>query len=286
MKRFLLIITLIAFLFGALFLLLSAGYNIINKYFKPNDNVVSVFSDTRLNLVIEDELIVADGPPLVIDEEIFLPFSVVKKYFDPTINWDEEPQRLQYTEDKLIRMRTDNLEALVNNQPLKLNVPVIEQDDIIYIPIAVLTDLYEIELDYLKNSNVVIIDYHNSIRQVAEPIVEDAVIRLGPSIKEPIIRKLSIEEEEAEANKLSVFKEYKDWYKVRTASGEIGYVSKDHVVLTKLYMLKLPPDEKGTPPKWVPESGKVSLVFDQFRTTVRMYKDNMGDSVDIVSLPG
>jgi spore germination protein YaaH len=285
----LLIVTLIALLFGSVFMLIRAGYKYINKYIndnlKPNDKVVSVFSETELNLIIEDELITAESPVLIIDEEIFLPFGVVKKYFDSTINWDEATSTVTITtEDKLIRMRTDNLDALVNNEPLKLNVPVIEQDGIIYIPIDVLKDLYEIEIMYQKTSNAVIIDYRNSIIQIAEPISEDAVVRMGPSIKEPIIRKLGTAPGDSEESRLRVFKEYKDWYKVRTSWGEIGYISKEHVVLTRMYMSKLPPEKKGTPPRWVPASGKVSLVFDQFRTKrPDLSKINMGESIDVVS---
>ena len=285
MKRFILIVTLIAVILGTIATLGYAGYRYIDKYFKPNSNVVSVFSEFEINLVIEDEIVEAEAPPLVIDEEVLLPVSVVKKYFDSNINWDEATSTVTITtKDRLIRMKTDNLDALINNEPLRLNVPVTKENDTVYIPIDFLLDFYEIEMTYLKSSRVVIVDYLNSIIQIADPISEEAVVRTGPSTKEPIICELSLDSDRAEENRLRVFKEYKDWYKVRTSRGEVGYIDKEFVVLTRLYMYEVPWEDKGTPPLWVPDSGKISLVFDQFRTArPNLASINMGESVDIVS---
>jgi len=47
-------------------------------------------------------------------------------------------------------------------------------------------------VSYVEKSNVVIIDYKNSIKQIAEPIDPEAVVRKGRSIREPIIRKFDL----------------------------------------------------------------------------------------------
>jgi len=56
-------------------------------------------------------------------------------------------------------MKTDKLDAIVNNQPITLNIPVTVENDVVYIPIEFLAEFYGIEVSYVEKSNVVIIDY-------------------------------------------------------------------------------------------------------------------------------
>ncbi|MDD4188609.1 MAG: glycosyl hydrolase family 18 protein, partial [Eubacteriales bacterium] len=285
MKRFLIIVTLIAFVAGTIALLAYAGYDYAyNRFFKPNETVVSAFSGTGMHLVIEGNVIEEGAPAVMMDEEILIPFNIVKEYFDPYINWDEATSTVTITtKDRLIRMQTENLNALINNEPIQLNIPVRINNGIIYIPIDFLKDFYEIDITYISETDVTIIDYRNSIRQTAQPLTTDAVIRTGPAISYPIIRKLSVAVGYSEINIMRVFEEYKDWYKVRTIFGEIGFINKEDVVVGRMYMENIPVEEKNTA-LWLPENGKISLVFDQFRTTrPNLMEINMGTGVDVVS---
>ena len=110
MKRFLLIIALIAFIIGTVFVLVRAGYYVYNTFIKTNEEVVEVFADGSMNLVIEDEVIIGEAAPRIVEEQILLPIRVVREYFDPYINWDQDEDIVTITtEDRLIRMRTNNL---------------------------------------------------------------------------------------------------------------------------------------------------------------------------------
>jgi len=95
---------------------------------------------------------------------------------------------------------------------------------VVYIPIEFLAEFYGIEVSYVEKSNVVIIDYKNSIKQIAEPIDPEAVVRKGRSIREPIIRKFDLSSGDTAENTLRIFEEYDKWYKVRTWDGAIGYI--------------------------------------------------------------
>jgi len=67
---------------------------------------------------------------------VLLPFDIVKEYFDPHIFWDEALGKVTITtKDRVIRMKTDKLDAIVNNQPITLNIPVTVENDVVYIPI-------------------------------------------------------------------------------------------------------------------------------------------------------
>ena len=202
-------------------------YTIYYFNYMPNDSVVAAFETDGLNLVVEGEIVYSKNPPKVIDQEILLPIEVVKKYFDENIYWDDNLKKVTITtKDKLIRMKTNELEAMVNNKPVNLNIPAVEENGEVFIPIEFLSDLYNIDINYLNEQNVIIIDYRNRMIQVAEPIDEEAVIRKGRSIKYPIIERFDFENSEDEENILRIFEEYDKWYKVRANNGAIGYIEK------------------------------------------------------------
>jgi spore germination protein YaaH len=249
-----------------LFILVISGLAVIPLgyylYFKPNNNVVPAFSEGELYLVIEGEQAISGNKPKLLEGEMLLPFEVVKEYFDPNIFWDEALEKVTITtKDRVIRMKTDNLNAIVNNEPITLNIPVTKDNDVVYIPIEFLADFYGIEVSYIKDSNAIIIDYKNTIRQIAEPIDSNAVVRKGRSIRYPIIKKLDMDTENADKNTLRIFEEYDKWYKVRTWDGAIGYIEKRFVVVKRMIVQELPQENEGKT-VWKPEKGKLNLVWD------------------------
>lgn len=231
-------------------------------YFVPNSSVVPAFAEGTLNLVVEGEHVTMASPPKIIDEEILLPIETVRKYFDPYIWWDEELKVVTITTgNRVIRMRTDNLDALVNNEPIKLNIPAQIDNGVVYIPIDFLSEYYNIEINRVKSNNVIIIDYRNSIREIAEPISSEACVRKGKSIRYPVLKKFNLNTEKQEDNLLRVFETYDGWYKVRTSDGIIGYIESKHVVIKKLLVNELPV-RKSYEPEWKPEKGKLNLVWE------------------------
>lgn len=238
-------------------------YAIYYFNYMPNDSVVAAFETDGLNLVVEGEIVYSKNPPKVIDQEILLPIEVVKKYFDENIYWDDNLKKVTITtKDKLIRMKTNELEAMVNNKPVNLNIPAVEENGEVFIPIEFLSDLYNIDINYLNEQNVIIIDYRNRMIQVAELIDEEAVIRKGCSIKYPIIEKFDFENSEDEENILRIFEEYDKWYKVRANNGAIGYIEKKHVKVKWLTVNSIPPEEQRREEPWKPENGKINLVWE------------------------
>lgn len=261
MRKIISIAILIIFLIGVIGGIAYAIY-----YFNtiPNNSVVAAFETDGLNLVVEGEIVLSKNSPKIVDEEILLPIEVIKKYFDPNIYWDDNLKKVTITtENKLIRMKTNELEAMVNNKPVNLNMPAIEENGEVFIPIEFLSDLYNIDINYLKDQNVIIIDYRNRMIQIAEPISEEAVIRKGRSIKYPIIKRFEFKDSENnKENILRVYEEYDKWYKVRTSNGAIGYIEKKYVKVKWLTVNLIPPEEERREETWKPENGKINLVWE------------------------
>lgn len=251
---------------------------------KPNNELVSAFTEGRLGLVIDGEQDVSAQQPKLVEGEVLLPFSIVKQYIDEYIYWDETLDIVSVTtQNRVIRMKTDSLDALINNEPMKLNIPVIKEDGQVYVPIDFLADLYSIEINYIESSNVIIIDHKYVDRQVATAISLKAVVRKGDTIKFPIIRRLDADASE-EDKQLLVFEEYEEWYKVRTWDGAIGYIEKQFVEVENVPALEQPSVAQENTSDWKPESGKVNLTWDQvYKRRDDLSAMNGIDGLDVVS---
>ncbi|HHW49760.1 MAG TPA: SH3 domain-containing protein [Clostridiaceae bacterium] len=271
----------IVFLFVIMFLG-GAGYLIYYFLSMENQEVIPAFSEQNINLVIEGDVITEKHDPRIVEEEILIPFDTIKKYIDPYIYWDEKARKVTVTtKDRVIRMKTENLTAMVNNEPMELNIPVIEDGGVIYIPIEFLSDFYNIEVSYLRENNVIIIDFKNSVVQQAGLIDEKAVIRSGRSRRYPIVKKFDAGVVNDET--LRVFEEYDEWYKVRASDGTIGYIEKRFVVIKRIFVNKLPEMESGNN-AWKPEDGKINLVWEQvYSKRIDVSAISKMEGLDVVS---
>jgi len=248
-----------------------------------NDKIVPAFDVNKLNLVIGGNVIDAENKAKYVNNEVLLSFDLVKEYFDPYIWWDENLGKVTVTtKDRVIRMQTDNLNALVNNEPIELNIPVTVENNIVYVPIDFLSEFYNIEINYIEKNNVIVIDYINSVIQTAEVIEDGAAIRTGRSVRYPMIRRISLEEAQNEENKLRIFEEYDKWYKVRTSDGAVGYIQKKHVVANNPVIAKLPEPEKKDS-TWKPQNGKISLVWEMIWSKPDISKLEVKKGVDVLS---
>jgi hypothetical protein len=131
----------------------------------------------------------------------------------------------------------------------------------VYLPIDFLKDFMAMKIHYGRQTNWSTLILVNKLYQIGYPLSADAVVRRGMDIKEPIVRRFTLEEINSEKGRLIVFAEYESWYYVRTADGILGYIQKDQAVKTEMIMTRgstlLSEDTAPTLPQ-----GKLSLVWD------------------------
>lgn len=255
---------------------------IYNKYFKANEAFVSCYDSADTVLVIEGDEILDKNPPRVQEGQILMPFDTIKAHIDPYIWWDETLQKVTVTtNDKVIKMETDKLNAFINDQPLELKFPATKIDGVLYLPIEFLSSFYKINIRYNSQSNVVIVDRQDVIHRIGYPVSSDAVVRKGKHISYPIIKKFDSPDLNSENSKIYVFEEYDKWYKVRTEEGFIGYIKKEDIVI-KSYEIGIIPHEIRERPK-LPQ-GKISLVWDQMYSPTKAYLERKKEEgIDIMS---
>lgn len=249
---------------------LAYGFFKINH---SNENLIAAFEEGALNLIIEDQYITSPHSLKIVDGEILLNFDTVKKYFAPSIKWDKNSEKvIVSTKDRIIKMKTKSLTSFVNDKPLSLNIPIIQEKDVVYIPIEFLSDFYGIIVTHIEDNNVVLIDYKTDFVQVANVIESGAVLRNGRDSKHPILRKFD-DVEENNKNQMRIFEEYDKWYKVRTWDGVVGFIEKQYVVakiVTGTILGEKDKEESGeeldTESFSEVENGKINLVWDMVYT--------------------
>jgi spore germination protein YaaH len=243
------------------FLVAAAMVYFILYLILPNNRMVPAFDDMETHLVIGGDIIDSKYEPKIVNGEILLPIGVVKERIDPHIYWDEKLKKVTITtQDKVIRMKTDSLNAVINNKSVKLNIPVKSIQNAVYLPIEFLSELYGIKVKYIAFSNVVVVDKITAAEKIAEPI-KKVVVRRGNSKHYPIIRKLDSKTDKAEDMKMKVFNDKGKWYKVRTSDGLVGYIEKRLVNVSEV-KIDMPHDNNDSKLEWKPEKGKLSLVWE------------------------
>lgn len=246
-------------------ILLSIGY-VVYTVIAPNNRMVPAFDEGVLNVVVGGSVVKSDAQPRIVDGEILMPINIIKNYIDPGIYWDEKLEKVTITtKDRVIRMKTGSLDAIVNNKPVSLNIPARTESGKVFIPIEFLGDFYNINITYIKANNVIVIDFKNQEKTIASPLKDIVPVRKGNTIHYPVLEKVSsgvsAGGDAAGTAKMRVFGENGEWYVVRTSDGVVGYVEKKLVAISKAPADK-PQQADKAEGLWKPAKGKISMVWD------------------------
>ncbi|HCC07499.1 MAG TPA: hypothetical protein DEP72_05005 [Clostridiales bacterium] len=231
----------------------------------PNFNSISLyeavptFELNKIGVVIEDKYASIDNPITLDNTEILVPVEFIKNNIDKYIFWDEKEKVLTITtQDKVIRMKSEGLTSFVNNQPVSLDIQVKMFDDVPYIPILEYADLYNINVKYIDESKLLVIDYKNRKHEIGSISKNTTYIRQAATIKSQWIDKLS------KGEKVYVYKEYNNFKYVRSEKGFLGYVrSSDISDINEEQSDNSLQIFSSKVEKWTPKKGKISMLWRQ-----------------------
>lgn len=251
---------------------------VVAKIYLPNFNKIDYkqsigLSDNSPMVMFNNDFVDMENPVMIEENELFLPVDFIKKYIDPYIFWDKEENKLTITNEKnVIRMKTEELQYFVNNEPLKLNIPIYNVNSIAYIPYNFLKDFYiDFNFDYYTVENEIKNILSIKSKDLTEELYylkENSIIRTGANKKEPIIVKhkdLGFQKMVALVPNSS---EENGYLKISTKDGYIGYINKKSIKEKVLnednsYNEEKKPELESEPTEvWKPD-GKTNLVFEQ-----------------------
>jgi len=220
----------------------------------PNRTIIE--PDTSQTVMVLEGLIL-EGEAVIEGEEILLPVETVRREIDPFLFWDEASQTLTVTTaNRVLKMKTDQLTALLNEEPFELSVPVSLIEGVPYMPVTPFKDLYGLLLDYQENLNQVTIEFLHTAKQSAT-VLQTTALRRRPSLREPLYGLLQQDDQ------VTVWQEpVNGWYLVQTADGLLAYVREKDLLLSRPELLA-PPEQTVAEPLWSPLGDKVNLVWEQ-----------------------
>ena len=210
-----------------LVIIFTGGFYIY-KSLLPNQEVIS-YSD-ELYLIIED-VVIEEGQPVIYEDGIlYFSFDILQEFIDENLFYEEEEEIITFTnKEKVKRYIINEEEATVNSKSFFITNVIKKINGKVYIPIDLLYEDYDVDINYFEETNAVVIDYKNIYYLTGDVIQANASIRTDLDTKSPIL------ENNLEIGKvLFVYGEFEKWYKVRTIEGVPGFIEKKYIKLNHI----------------------------------------------------
>lgn len=114
------------------------------------------------------------------NKTVYISEEDIKKFFDENIYYDIENNQIITTSDtKVANIVVDEKKMVVNNTTVELFDPIIRIDNNIYLPISKMGIVYNIDIQYIESTNIVVIDRLNK-GMIRATVSEETNIKFKP----------------------------------------------------------------------------------------------------------
>lgn len=175
----------------------------------------------EIRLIIGSENVTSNLKEKIVekDEKIYLSYEDIEKFIDPTI--EKEGNLIITTSDKkLASIGIDDENITINGSTQKIGAKAFEENEKIYLPISELENVYDIDLEYIKETKTVTID------QMSKEL-KKAYTSKKVELKEEKKATSKTLEKIEKGSWVIYIQEENNWVKVRTSKGNIGYIKKN-----------------------------------------------------------
>lgn len=207
----------------------------------------------KLNFVINNNNVTAKLKKEIYYNEngdVYVSKEDLKNYFDEYLYYDKENKKVVTTSDtKVAKLEVNKKSAIVNGKEVNISSPVIEKDDTVYVPITVLKDVYNLEIEN-KNNEIIVVTSLNR-----EQIQYDVAKNVSVKYKAKVLSKTE-DKVKKDGSVIWVAEAKNGWSKVRTENGKVGYVKTKDLINKKVVR------QKQESKKQI--DGKVSIVWDYY----------------------
>lgn len=236
------------------------------------NNIKKSEDESKIGLVINNNDVTEKVKKDVIIQKdvIYLSESDVSNYFDKYLYLDNENKQIITTsEKKMAYISTEKKEMTVNGTTEEIYETVINKDGEYYLPISEMNKVYDIEIEYNKTSNTVMIDSLDR-KKVKACASKNTSIKSKPKAISGTVAKVK-------RGDWLIVAENQDngWSKVRTQEGKVGYI-KTNKLTNEITVRNDMEEEKQI-------NGKVNLVWDYF-SEYGSAPDRSGTKIDGVNV--
>ena len=205
---------------------------------------------------------------------IYISMDDMENFFDKYIYIEEEINEIVTTyDDKIASIGFDANKMTVNGSVKKTNACAVKEEEIVYLPISEMLDVYNIELKNIQETKTITLDSLDR-KQTKAVLKSNVSIRSQGKLLSKIIDKAEAETEVIVINNETTAPE-SGWVKVRTESGTIGYI--------KFNKLKNITVVREAEEKVKQITGKVNMFWDYFSQYVKA-PDRTGQKVEGVNV--
>lgn len=182
------------------------------------------------------------------NDVIYISTKDIANFFDDNIFYDNKyDQIITSSNTKLATLKLNEKSMYVNSSKVTIFGAAVEKDGQFYLPFSEMKTVYNIDINYIKDSNVVIIDSLDREQKMANAS-KDTNIKYMPTSISKTVDKIK------KGNSVVVISQENEWTKVRTSNGKIGYTKDLANIRVVREQLE---DEKQI-------DGKISLVWEYF----------------------
>ena len=237
------------------------------------NNYIIVGKNKMTNLVINNRNVTENLKKDILIEngEIYISKQDLGNFFDKYIYEDQETEQVITTYNKKIaEIGFDKNVVTINGVEKTTYAHAIKKDDTVYLPISELKDVYDIEINNIESTKVLVIDSLSKEQK-------KAVLNSNQSVKssKKFIAKTVDRVKKGEC--VIVISHENGYAKIRTEDGKIGYV-KSNKLVNEVVARQDMEEEKQI-------QGKVNLVWDYYSqvATAPDRTDTKMDGVNVVS---
>lgn len=210
-------------------------------------------NEGKPNLIINNNNVTAKlkKEMIIQEDEIYLAKEDIKNFFDPHLYYDEDNKTITTTSDiKVAKVTVGKKEIQLNGKTEEISNGLLEQNNTVYIPISIMKKVYNIEVNHIKETDIITIDSLDR-----EQIKYQANKKVSVKYKAKLLSK-TVDKLEIGDKFIWIADSNKGWSKIRTQNGKIGYIKTDTLANKEITR------EKQEPKKQIEE--KVSLVWDYY----------------------
>ena len=244
-------------------LLLIVIYN-LNNYIVLDKNKTT-------NLVINNKNVTSNlKKDIIIDgDNIYLSKQDLANFFDKYIYEDTKNNNIITTyNNKIATISMEKNTININGSSKTTYAHAKKDNDVIYIPITELEDVYGIEIKYIENSKVLTID-STSKEQKKAIITKDTPVKSSTKFISKTVDRVK------KGSYVIVISENKGYTRVRTENGKLGYIKTKKIANTVTVREEIK-DSKQI-------EGKVNLVWDYY-SEYATAPDRSGTTMDGVNV--
>lgn len=244
----------------AVFVLIKA-----QNYLKENtdETINLVINNNNVTERLKHEVKIQDGV-------IYLSMDDIENFFDKYIHIEEDTGEIVTTyESKIASIGFDANKITINGSVKKIYTSAIKEEEVIYLPMSEMTDVYNMEIANLEQTKIITIDSLNR-----EQIKAYAKSNFSVKWKNDFFSK-TVDKVKKGDIVILISEDEKGWAKVRTANGEVGYVKANK--LTNHTTVR---EELTIEPQI---SGKVNMFWEYFSEYVQA-PDRTGQTIEGVNV--